>query len=293
MKPQIEKLGTYDCDMVETTPVVFHGTLYRFEYVRSGYHANCTGDSYFRFVDHGTGKATAPFAQGYHLGSAFVEGETAYVTAVDIWDGERIDVFASRDLERWTSWNALDLAGYGLFNTSLCRAGDQYVLMFEVGKPPEVCGVRFTACFAVSQDMHTWELTPPECTYAVDRYTAPHCLRFLDGYFYNFYLEQHQGYEQRVVRSQDLVHWEPSPHNPVLRASDDDRRIANPDLTAQQRRRIAAAININNSDIDFCEHEGRLIISYSWGDQHGIEHLAEAVYEGTLEEFLLGWYDQE
>ncbi|MFQ6040458.1 MAG: hypothetical protein ACE5PV_06340, partial [Candidatus Poribacteria bacterium] len=30
-KPQIEKLGTIDCDMVETTPIVFHGRLYRFE----------------------------------------------------------------------------------------------------------------------------------------------------------------------------------------------------------------------------------------------------------------------
>ncbi len=30
---------------------------------------------------------------------------------------------------------------------------------------------------------------PPECNYAKDRYSAPHCLRWLDGWFYNFYLE--------------------------------------------------------------------------------------------------------
>ena len=34
VKPRIEKLGTIDCDMVETTPIVFGGRLYRFEYVR-------------------------------------------------------------------------------------------------------------------------------------------------------------------------------------------------------------------------------------------------------------------
>jgi len=293
MSPCIQKLGTIDCDLVETNPVVFKGRLYRFEYVRTNYAGNTTGDSYFRFVDHETGATTPPFAHTYHLGCAFVEDDTAYVTAVEHWDGERVEVFASQDLEHWEAWNALQLPGYGLFNTSLCRAGDRYVLMFEVGKPPEVAGVRFTARFAVSTDLKTWELTPPECTYARDRYTAPHCLRYLDELFYDFYLEAHDGYEQRVVRSPDLVHWEPSPHNPVLKASDEDRRIANPRLTQTERQRIATAENINNSDADFCEFQGRVIINYSWGNQRGIEHLAEGVYEGTLERFLQGWYLEE
>jgi len=115
MNPQIKKLGTIDCDLVETTPIVFKGSLYRFEYVRKGYWGNRTGDSYFRFVDHASGRATAPFAQGYHLGNVLVDGDTIYVTATDIWDGERVDIFATRDMKRWESWNALDLPGYGLF----------------------------------------------------------------------------------------------------------------------------------------------------------------------------------
>jgi hypothetical protein len=291
MKPRIEKLGTIDCDLVETTPVVFNGRLYRFEYVRRNYAGNALGDSYFRFVEHASGAPGAPFARGYHLGNVLSEDGRLFVTATDRWDGERIDLFASRDLLNWESWNALDLPGYGLFNTSLCRAGDRYVLMFEVGKPPEVAGVRFTARFAVSRDLRRWELTPPECNYAMDRYTAPHCLRYLDGWYYNFYLEALPGsYEQYVVRSRDLVRWESSPHNPVLRASDEDRRIANPALTPAQRERIATAVNCNNSDIDFCEHEGRLVINYSWGDQVGTEHLAEAVYHGPLAQFLQDWF---
>ena len=292
MKPGIQKLGTIDCDLVETNPVVFKDRLYRFEYVRAGYGGNDSGDSYARFVDHDTGEFTLPFAHGYHLGCAFVEGDTAYVTSANHWDGERIDLFSSTDLKQWESWNALDLPGYGIFNTSLCRTDDHYVLMFEVGKPPEIAGARFTARFATSTDLKNWELTPPECTYSKDRYTAPHCLRYLDGFYYNFYLEAHKGYEQRVVRSQDLVHWEPSLHNPVLKASDEDRRIASSRLTDEQRQRIATATNINNSDIDFCEHKGQVIINYSWGNQHGIEHLAEAVYEGTLRDFLQGWYPE-
>ena len=50
------------------------------------------------------------------------------------------------------------------------------------------------------------------------------------------------------------------------------------------------ARNTNNLDLDFCEYQGRLIINYSWGNQHGVEYLAEAVYEGTQEQFLRGWF---
>lgn len=291
-RPLIKKLGTIDCDMVETTPIVFKGRLYRFEYVRTNYWNNKTNDSYFRFVDHESGHTTPSFAKGYHLGSAFVDSETVYVTAVDIWDGERIFVFASQDLEHWDSWLAFELPGFGMFNTSLTRADNKYVLMFEIGKPPDEAGKRFTARFAVSNDLKKWELLPSVCNYAKDRYTAPHCLRYLDGYFYNFYLESYNGYETRVVRSKDLIYWQPSPLNPVLRASEEDRKIAKAKLTVEQRQRISKATNINNSDVDFCEYKGRLIINYSWGDQQGVEHLAEAVYEGTVEQFLKGWFPE-
>jgi hypothetical protein len=293
VKPVIRKLGTLDCDLVETTPVVFKGRLYRFEYVRERYAGNTTGDSYFRFVDWDTGEPSAPFAAGHHLGNVFVEDDVLTVTGTDIWDGERVDLFVSDDMRRWERRPALNLPGYGIFNTSLCRAGDRYVLMFEVGRPPEVAGVRFTARFAESPDLVHWALTDPACTYSPERYTAPHALRYLDGWFYNFYLEAHANprfYDQRVVRSRDLVHWENSPFDPVLLHSDEDRVIANPRLRAAERERIANAENCNNSDIDFCELEGRTVISYSWGNQLGNEFLAHAVYDGSVADFLRGWF---
>ncbi|HNT34239.1 MAG TPA: hypothetical protein PKH07_04500 [bacterium] len=293
MRERIVKLGTIDLDLVETTPIVFKGKLYRFEYVRPGYSGNADGVSFFRFVERDSGKASASFARDYHLGNVMVEGDTLYVTGTNKWDGDRVDLFVSDDMENWQSQVALELPGYGLFNTSLCRADEKYVLMFEVGRPPEVAGVRFTALFAVSDDLKKWNVLPQECCYAKDRYTAPHCLRFLDGYFYNFYLEAVSGgYEQYVVRSRDLIQWESSPLNPVLRACDNDRIIANPSLTAEQKERIRTAVNINNSDIDFCEYNGTLVINYSWGNQHGVEHLAEARFDGTLKEFLTGWFPE-
>ncbi len=289
-RPLIIKLGTIDVDLVETTPIVLKDKIYRFEYVRKGYWNNKTGDSYFRFIDHETGQATKSFAKGYHLGSAFVDNGTVYVTAVDIWNGERIFIFASQDLKHWESWQAFKLPGFGIFNTSLTLADNKYVLMFEIGKPEEKAGERFTANFATSTDLKEWKILPSEYNYAKDRYTAPHCLRYLDGYYYNFYLEAHNGYEMRVVRSKDLMNWKSSPLNPVLKASEEDKQITTPGFLEELRSKVIKAENINNSDIDFCEFNGQLIINYSWGNQHGEEFLAEAVYEGTLKQFLQGWF---
>ncbi len=289
-RPLIKKNGTLDCDLVETTPVVFKDKVYRFEYVRTGYWNNPTGDSYFRFVDHETGKATSSFAKGFHFGSAYVLNDTAYVTAVDKGDGERVFLFKSGDLQNWTQWMAFDLPGFGIFNTSLIKAKNNFVLMFEVGKPRIECGERFTARFATSPDLRNWQILSREHNYAMDRYTAPHCLRYLDGYFYDFYLEAYQGYEARVVRSKDLIRWEPSPLNPVLKASPADKQIANKNLPDSLILKISKAEDLNNSDIDFCEYKGRLVINYSWGNQLGKEFLGEATYEGTQEQFLKSWF---
>ena len=105
---------------------------------------------------------------------------------------------------------------------------------------------------------------------------------------------QHQdaAYASCIVRSQDLIHWESSPYNPIMEFSDEDRRIANANLNAEERQRIATAYNRNNSDVDLCEFNSHVVIYYSWGDQLGIEHLAEAVYQGTLESFLRGFFPE-
>lgn len=295
-RPHIIKHGTVDIDLVEANPVVFKGRLYRFEWVRKQYWANETGRAYCRFVDYETGEATPAFAWDSMFTCAFVDDDTAYVTCTVHGDGRQLGkvmMFASEDLRTWESWTAIDLPGFGIFNTSICKADGRYVLMFEIDRPADQCGIPFTARFATSTDMRNWDVTPPECHYEKDRYTAPHCLRYLDGHFYNFYLEwveAHKEYEQYVVRSEDLIHWEQSPLNPVLRLSAEDKLIANGQFTAEQREHIAGALNRNNSDIDFCEFDGKLIISYSWGDQERFEFLASAEYQGTLAQFLKGWF---
>jgi alpha-L-fucosidase len=291
-KPSIKKLGTIDLLMVETTPVVFRNRLYRFEYVRENYQANKTGASYFRFINVATGKETPAFAKGFHLGCAFVDGDTVCTFGLDKWGGSKITAFRSADMEKWESRPALSLPGWGLYNTSVCKADGRYVMAVEVGEPPEVVGVRFTIFFAESKDLHAWKLLPQDCVYSKEKYTACPALRYVDGYFYMLYLEARPGptYETHIVRSRDLKKWESSRLNPLLAFSEDDKRIANDNLTSEQRNVIAKARNINNSDVDLCEFQGKTIIYYSWGNQQGTEFLAEAVYHGTLARFLKGFF---
>src|SRR6516164_2258744 len=149
-RPAIKKLGTIDLLVVETTPVVFKDRLYRFEYVRDNYPANKTGASYFRFIDVATGNATPALSKGQHLGCAYVEDETVYVFGVDKWGGSKITLFRSKDMEKWEERAALQLPGWQLFNTSVCKADGRYVMAVEVGAPKEVVGVPFTIFFVES-----------------------------------------------------------------------------------------------------------------------------------------------
>lgn len=284
-RPLIIKRGSLVFARMENSIIVFKNKLYNF-YARE--------NAYFTEYDTGR-QIPLPQGVGGGLDNAFVDNDIIYITT-----GENI--WTSTDMKNWESGKIDALKGFGVFNTSICKAEDTYVLMFEIGSPAEQAGVVFTARFATSKDMKNWTLTPPECNYAKDRYSAPHCLRYLDGYFYVFYLECVQGYmphgsgyEMCVTRSKDLIHWERSPFT-VLRPSLADRLLLNPDFSKEEREKIATMGNINNSDMDMCEYKGQVLIHYAWGDQSQLGDdmaiLAEAVYEGTMEQFLRGWFPE-
>jgi len=296
-KPHIVKLGTIECDLVEATPVVFKDRLYRFTYIRTQYYTkNDLGVAYFTFIDAETGEASPPFAQTYVLGCAHAEGDRMFAYGSNIWGGQEVRVFWSDDLQRWESKSALDMPGWGFYNTSVCKGPDGYIMAVEAGEPIAEVGVRFTIFFARSDDLVNWEFMPTEYNHTRERYAACPTIRYLDdGYYYMVYLEaildmQPVNYQLYIARSRDLRDWRLSDLNPVMVADDDDRKVADECLDAACRERIATAVNINNSDFDLCEFEGRTHIVYSWGNQHGVEHLATAYYDGTMAEFLQAWF---
>jgi hypothetical protein len=282
LRPAIQKNGTLALNIVESTPFVFNGKVYRMEWLRS---ASC-----LRIMDRQTVTEISRFGPKHRFPCAYVKGDTVYVVGTREdrgWYGNSLTMFTSGNLTNWSQRVIFSDPEIGICNTSLCQAGDRYVMSIELTSP-----AGFPARFLESKDLAAWTLMPKECRHELGRYNAAHCLRWHGGWFYLFYLEagRPRGYEQYVTRSHDLIHWESSPLNPVLAASAQDKLIANPQLTEEQRERIAKAADMNNSDIDFCELNRSLIINYSWGNQQGVEFLAEASYAGTTAQFLTGWF---
>lgn len=301
VRPKIRRLGTIDFGVNETTPVVFKDRLYRFEYINRKYHRAALPTDYFHFIDVATGVATPGFAHNHFLGSAFAERETMYAFGVkEAWGGQQIDVFQSNDLINWTSRTVLEKLGWALYNNSVCKGDGRYIMAFEAGAPAAVVGKKFTSFFAESPDLLNWKFLGEQYAWTRDFYIGCPTIRYLDGYYYIFYLvqlpqrlrpdDETVPYETHLVRTRDFLKFEPSPLNPVLTFSEDDRQIQHPQINAEQRQRIAISPNTNVSDMDLCEFHGEVVMYFSWGSQNGIEYLAEARYTGTLASFLTAFY---
>ncbi len=304
-KPIIRKLGTIATnDIVETTPVVFKDRLYRLEVIREarewnkeerkGWEEPC-----LRFVDVKSQEILPTFAINHTFGFAFAEGDIMYAVAGanPNWGSDTLHFYRSKDLRNWELFSEYHLPGFRIYNMNIAKMDDEYTLLIETNLPSEECGpYPFTHRFAKSKDLINWELTPTECAFQKDKYTGSPALYTIPGdkHYYVGYCEAlpNARYSNCIARSVDLINWEYSPYNPVLMYDDvEDKKIASPFLTEKERERIEKALDINNSDMEFCEFLGRTIIYYSWGDQMGTEFLAEACYEGPLAEFLQGLFD--
>lgn len=302
---EMQKLGTVEVGLAETTPIVFKDRLCRLESWHNQCRRNPANDNYHCVVDVAGGQVLARFAEDGFIGSAFVDGDVLYVFAVNKGGGDTMLAYQSQDLESWSSHVAFSLPGWKIWNNSVCKGPDGYVMAFEISAPPQETGHPFTTRFAGSADLLKWELTPPECVHDKSRYTACPTIHFFDGFYYMAYLACRQlkglpgewyQFETCLARSRDLVQWQESPLNPILAPSAEDKLIASEQITDEERGLISRAVNSNNSDIDYCEFEGRTFIYYNWGDQgqHGNpQHfLAHAFYDGTLQEWLESCYPE-
>lgn len=295
---RLEKLGTYDIFIVEANPVVFKGRLLMMEYIRhfrpdKRYRFNDTGDSYFRFREMSDMHTfTAPFGHGLHAGNAYVAGDKMIVTGVDKWGGTKVLQTESTDLVNWTKPRViLENPAWTAYNTTMCHDGERYILSYELGKPKELVGTPFTMFFAESKDLVDWKIIDG-AKMGGDIYTGAPMLRHFGEWFYYFHLEgsYSEGFETRVMRSKDLFDWELSPE--IVLAYDPWDRMIHPRarFTDAEKVEIAAAVNINASDLDMCEWNGKLVCFYSWGDQRGREYSALATADCTEREFCESFF---
>lgn len=299
-KKHMRKLGTVAIGVVESTPVVWNDRLYRFEWVRNhdwGKVDGVTRDvGCYHFVDMETEESTPDFALDHSFGCCYAENGKMYVYGVRGGGGGQVlDTFVSTDLINWEMTECLTFPeDVSLYNTSVCKGPDRYIMAIEVGGSNPMVGVPFTCVFAESQDLINWTLLPTdECSYSRDRYTACPTIRYYDGNYYMIYLEGAPCHRwiPYIVRTPDLKEFELGAVNPIMFFGDEDKKVLKPEkFNSEQLDYIENAVNCNNSDVDLCNWQGKTVIMYSWGNQFGKEFLGIAEYDGSEEEFLKSFF---
>ncbi len=311
-KPIIKKLGIIG-DAGECTPFVHNGRLYIVETIDTTHFQNILNFPYFRVRDVETNEVSKPFALGSYFSSAYYENGTLYVFGtspsgrpVDWTDGDprggsSIIMYWSTDFEHWNEKTIITIPEWRLWNTSVCKGKDGYKMAFEVmGKDDypdrkRVVGCAFTEFFAVSDDLMNWTVLPDKYCCTPYRYSACPALRYNeeDDYYYMICLEALPcaRYAPYIYRSHDFETWEIGHHNPVMIYGDEDRVIYS-DIKFPENKLfiIRNFININNSDVDLCEFNGKTYIFYLTGNQMGDGFLCEAVYDGKLNSFLRSFF---
>lgn len=246
-----------------------------------------------------TGKETPEFALDHSFGCCYTENEIMYVHGTrGPGGGNILDVFYSKDLINWESKKILEFPNdISLYNTSVCKGKDSYIMAIEIGGSNLIVGCPFTIIFAKSDDLINWELLPTDkYIYTQERYTACPSIRYYDGYYYMVYLEGAPCHRwiSYISRSKNLSEFELGITNPFMMFDDEDKTIQHPEhFTKEQTDYIENAVNCNCSDIDFCDYKGKTVILYSWGNQYGKEFLAEAEYDGSLVELLKSYFSYD
>jgi len=260
-------------DMCEMAGIVWKERLCHLACVRPA-TGGSPDDYYLELTDAETGELMARFARGYSLGCAYVHDGVFYAFASRFENNNWNDVtlFKSSDLHHWEKKVVIEQEREHIFNSSVCEGPDGFVMAYESNDPayPD-----FTIKFARSADLEHWTKIP-DAVFGTNRYTACPCVRYVNGYYYAFYLERRSPrhyFETYITRSKDLKRWEISSANPVLRPTQIDD-------------------GINASDPEVVEFDGKTYVYYSVGDQLTWMNVKRGVFPGSLRQFCEQWYAQ-
>ena len=269
----LEKTELLSKDMCEVSPFVWKDKLMHMSCVRPS--RGGTADQYYLLLhDAETHEVVARFGDGYGLASTFVDGNTFYTVASRFADNNWNDVtlFSSNDLKTWTKQVIIKQENEHLFNSSLCKGPDGFVLAYE-SNDQKFPG--FTTKFAQSKDLKSWEKLP-KATFGTNRYTACPDIHYSEGYYYVLYLENRKPrhyYETYLTRSKDLINWELSSANPILSPNGLDE-------------------GINASDPAIVEYKGNTHVYYSVGDQLTWMNVKRGQYPKSIHAFFASFYTQ-
>ncbi|MBR5543023.1 MAG: hypothetical protein IKU65_02870 [Oscillospiraceae bacterium] len=293
--PRIKKLGA--CSPYgEMTPFVWNGRLMRLELIDPSFATDSSIPRYAGIRDVETGEILSTFAEDSYFHSAYVEDGTVYVTGVDMKRRSTIRVYTSRDLKNWTNEVLFDNPGWRYYNNQITKGPDGYVIVLE-SDHPEYAGEPFTMFFAKSPDLKEWiHLDPTRFCNSPERYNGGPWIRYCDGWYYliTVTLLPCRRFTNYIFRSKDLETWYVGYYNPILMPDADDRKISPRavDFTEERLEEVKhGGFNINNSDIDMCDWQGKVYINYLCSNQIGWYYMAEAEAEGTVADFLKSYFE--
>jgi hypothetical protein len=260
-KSPLIKIPVHFGEAMENTPIIFNGRPLLVLNHRDDTKNNTddyTKSMYFYIQDLTTGKEIARFGEGHSFVNAFVNGQELHVFGSEGTNRnwfQSIDHFTSTDLKTWKKERAITLDGdEHLFNCSICKDEDGYLMAYETSKP-----VMFCFKFARSKDLSNWEK-----------------IRYFKPYYYVIYLHaaipNHKGWVSFMARSKDLVSWQLSPKNPILEATEGE--------------------GVNNSDVDLFEWEGNTYLFYATGDQQSWGSVRVAMFQGPMQKFYESYFPE-
>jgi len=283
--PPLTKLPFAFVRGMENTPVIFQGRPLLVQNHRTTKREE-QEQAYLFIQDLVTGNQVARLGTGFSFVSAYVNGDELNVFGTvntnDEWTKD-IYRFWSTDLKSWKQQLVIARDGdEHLFNASVCRDDQGYVMAFESNKP-----VQWSFRFARSKDLSHWEKVPGiNCAdLAESTYWACPAIRYFAPYYYVLYGAMREkgpgkSYQYRLpetkwvtflARSKDLANWELSPtKGPML----------DPD----------SGEGVNNTDADLFQYEGNTYVYYATGDQSTWGTIRVAMYAGPMQQMLEAFF---
>lgn len=191
IRPKLIKLPFALGQAMESSPIIWQGRPLLVSNYRED-TKNRTDDytrsMYLYILDLETGREISRFGAGHSFANAFVEGTELNVFASEGTNRDWFQSlvrFRSTDLAHWQREPAIAQdAGEHLFNASVCRDAQGYIMAYESDKP-----VQFCFKFARSRDLSAWrKLDGLVFTGVHNEYSACPVLRYFAPYYYAIYL---------------------------------------------------------------------------------------------------------
>jgi hypothetical protein len=288
------KKGRLGSPLVEVTPFVFKGRLYRLEnWQKQWEFPGSPEGSHFeedevRIRDMEADRVVSIALKGHGLGEAFVWKNRVYVFAgkwgtTKKWNITQIQMTSSDNLSEWTK-PALVLTAEPqekFFNVAVCRGKNKFVLLVESNDP---AWPPFTFKYFVSDDLLHWQPIP-DGIYGREKYVGGPALYYEGGFYYTLYLQNlGKSWETRITRSKDLRHWDDAPEERPFVPFDPSHR--------NLPLRPAEVAECNASDAELCYWKGKTIVYFTGSDQVIAGDLQWAEFAGTPRQLFEHFYEE-